>query len=445
MSARRKKAVQQPAPEAAPVVPSAEPEASVVLSSDPVQPVGAVVEEVPRPVCATCAAPAQLLVHRPRLPSASGLTRAMACAASAVLPQADSGETKARRLGTDVHRFFELVAEGASQQRALEGLSDEARGICSVVDLDTFPVDFSRGWQSEVAFLLDIEAGTSKVLPVAGRAYPTLQPHQLAGTADLVRVAGDTVLVVDIKTGHGWLPAPTRSGQLRALALAAARAFGCSQAEVGHLKVREDGRAWLDLDSMDAFELDLVAEELRGLRARIEAREARPVEGEWCRYCPAFSSCPAKAALACASVEAPAVLTPETAAAAWRRLKQVQAVLDKVEASLKAYATEAPVPLGDGLELSAATALVERFDGAKAQEVADRMLAAEAAAGVSSLTTTKGRLEEAAKTHIAALKRAGKPAPTVKEVMGVMVAAIEAAGGVERSTRVEVRERKVRS
>ena len=96
---------------------------------------------------------------------------------------------------------------------------------------------------------------------------------------------------------------------------------------------------------------DTFAADLRIFRKRVLAeRGARLaagdvpalVMGEHCKYCPAFTHCPAQGALIRRMALEPegvandlrALLTPETAAKAYERVKLVREAMKKVEAAL---------------------------------------------------------------------------------------------------------------
>lgn len=381
-----------------------------------------------------------------RLPTASGLTRALACPVSCVLPHTEAASSRHASVGREVHGFMERLAKGRSWSEAMHGLSEEAHRFCSGIEPEALPIAIDDAWLSERAYAYDLASGRGYALDVADRAYPQ-QPGTLYGTADLARVAGATLVVIDIKTGRGWLPSPAESGQLRFLALAAADAHGCTDASVGHLMLRDDGSAWLDLEHLDALELDSVRLQLQALAAQVKALESGtaprvPREGPWCRYCPAFVACPAKAALACATVHALGELTPEVAAAAWQRIKDVRSVLDRTEASIREYAAQQPIPLPDGMELALAETSRESIDGAAAEPVV-RGLLGDAADEAFSVATTKGQLEDAAAAWVAAEKAAGRKA-TKKAAVESLLAALREAGAITTTRKSEVRERRAR-
>lgn len=377
------------------------------------------------------------------LPTASGLTRALRCPASCRLPQATREAGAPALTGTQVHTFLETVYQ-RGREGALQAVTDErAYRICAALDLSTLPIGDGTTWASEVAFGWDLATGNAReVGRNVGRGYPT-KPGELYGTADLVALSPDrqTVYVLDVKTGRGWMPSAQESAQLRFLAMAACATYGASQAEVGHLHVREDGSTYLERGSLDALELDLFAEQLRTLAAQVEAREGALAEGPWCKYCPAFSSCPAKVALACASVNAPAQLTPETAAAAWNRMKEVRQVLDRVEEVLREYATTQPVPLGNGMVLAPVESSRDELDGAKVYATMAKLYGPEVAQASVELDASKKSVDRAVRLVAEGLKAKGEKV-TLKALNEKTLEAVRQAGGLTTRTRVEVRERR---
>lgn len=377
------------------------------------------------------------------LPTASGLTRALRCPGSLTLPQVQREAGAPATTGTQVHSFLERVAE-LGREAALEQLTDErARRICEALDLATLPLGDGTSWAAEVAYGWHLGTGAGReVGRNVGRGYPT-QPGELYGTADLVALSADsqTALIIDVKTGHGWMPSASESAQLRFLAMAACATYGCSQAEVAHLHVREDGSTYLERAALDALELDLFAEQLRTLHADAQAGTGRLAEGPWCRYCPAFASCPAKAALACASVDMPATLTPEVAAAAWKRAKEVLQVVERVQEALKEYAREQPFSVGDGMVLGPVESSRDELDGAKVYATMLKMYGPEVAQASVELDASKKSVDRGVRMVAEQLKAKGEKA-TLKDLNAKALEAVRQAGGVLTKTRVEVRERK---
>ena len=226
-------------------------------------------------------------------PSASGLPRAFRCHASLTLPQVRSGGTAFAHKGTAVHKFLEDVPR-LGREAALAAIEDEsARLLCEALDVERLPLGDGISYAAEVAYSLDLVMGTAtEVGRGIGRAYP--DDGGLHGTADLVALSSDgaTAIVLDAKTGHGWMPSAAESEQLKMLALMACRAHGASKARVAHLHLRDDGSVWTDWAELSAEDLARFESEITDLLG-VTRVGAPAVEGGWCRYCPAFSACPA--------------------------------------------------------------------------------------------------------------------------------------------------------
>lgn len=379
--------------------------------------------------------------HRPRLPTASGLTRALACPTSCVLPQVTAPSSPWAESGRAIHAYVESVVRGGTPAEAAQRVPAELRDTALALDTDNWPVDLQAGWKPETAVLYDMDADAAEILDAAARSYGHRGRNAVVGTADLVRVHDGVVYVIDVKTGRGWLPRPSESGQLRALALAFSRVYGVDSAEVGHLRVdTNDGRAWLDLDALDALELATVREQLLEARESVEAERVAPKEGPWCRYCPAFPVCPAKAALVTEAMDTP-VLDQSTAAAAWQRIKDTRAVLDRMEDSLKEYATREAISLPGGWVLAEVESVRESLDGRKAHVAALEVLGPTAAEVAVELTASKSSIEEACRKWVAAEKAAGRKA-TLSAAKRAVLDRLAQLGGVTATTKMEVKERR---
>lgn len=292
-----------------------------------------------------------------RLPTASSLDRAGACAASFALPQTSTTSSDASA-GTWLHRYLEVaVVEGHAAARALlADMPPEVAERAAAIDLDGVP----DGFESEVAFAFDVTSGAATRLGVKGRAYPS--DGRIYGTADLVGKRDDTVVVYDLKTGNA--PRACDSLQLAFLAVAAARVAGLDEAEVGMLLLRGDGSWYLDRHRLDALDLAAVADRLRSIVARVEAAQASVAagqvpdthSGEWCRYCPAARYCPAQSALVrtvagydlATITERIAALTDEEAGEAWVKLALVEKLAEGAKKALTDRARLTPIPLPGG-------------------------------------------------------------------------------------------------
>lgn len=354
-----------------------------------------------------------------RLITASSFARAQACAASQVLPRVYEPPSTAADVGTAVHRYVQRLAE-VGREAALAEVPDEWRARCARIDTTALP-HASGGYAVEVALAWAPDTGEGRELArnVEGRGvYQGLDGGAyVAGTADLVGVTADAVVVLDVKTGHGYLPEPSRSAQLRGLAVMAAAAYGRTSAVVGYVLLRDDTpRVWTE--ALDGLELASERETLREMRhrvARLWGRWARPsvanplvpdvAIGDHCRYCPALRACPAYTSLMAVAE------TPAQVDALERQAKLARAQLD-------ARAAQTPVPLPDGRVYGARLRQRRRVDSARALAVLRERhpgLDVAALADVSAAGLKRLGLDESA--EMAALEAAGAVEWVASEVV----------------------------
>lgn len=316
-----------------------------------------------------------------RLPTASSLWLAAACPASHVLPW--SGEVRPEmERGTVVHRFLEQLPE-AGRARALEQVPPQHRDICERID----PAQVPEG-EREVAFAWSIDRGEAVRLGAGlNRAYHAPGPGRwIFGTADVCATyrtygtAGDRWgEVLDYKVtdvpidARGLLKPAAQSHQLRALALALARAAGVSRVEVAHLRVSSDGRIdGSDRATLGYFDLAAIEQEMHGIVARVERaaqqelprmqsvdggetwrpiEEPRPIDvtpGSHCEFCPAAQRCPATTALIRELAQHSLIdRWLSEPARAWEFLRRGRAALDLLDRELRAQARLWPIELGD--------------------------------------------------------------------------------------------------
>jgi hypothetical protein len=176
-------------------------------------------------------------------------------------------------------------------------------------------------------------------------------------------------VVIDYKTGYRYLGPAAESHQLRMLALAAARAYDADAVTVGYCFLREDGSYSFSWADFDAFDLAEIADELRDLVERLERKSGSTSlvvhQGDWCDFCPAFESCPAKIRLARAIGSGDAMvqlsdferqveaMTSGELARAYEMLEQFDDVANRVRKALKQRAAMRPIDLDDGRRLGA--------------------------------------------------------------------------------------------
>lgn len=289
------------------------------------------------------------------LPTASGLQDAATCPASAVLPVIPS-KHPAGDTGTDRHELLVTALEAVRAGRTFETQNPVEQRWLDAVFEHPFVAELT-GYAPEVAYGYDVESGEAwcwgRIPP---RQYPAHAPTTICGTADYVLADEERVVIVDVKTGRREVPSPKRNLQLKALALAAAKFHGVFEARTAILHATADGDAvWVEHGpTWGLVDLMEIAEEFRQLHLELNAPKPRVVTGPHCNLCNAIASCPAQAAVinrwAGAPEAAPddvtALLTPETAAHAYRRLQGVKAAVKKAESALYAWANHNTIHLG---------------------------------------------------------------------------------------------------
>lgn len=310
-------------------------------------------------------------------PTVSSLQRADECPGSFALAHVDeTGEDAIR--GDVIHGFSRRVLSGTPRERAIIDVPDEYQAVCREIDFEAM----TRGMtdvRCEVAFAWDTETREARELGVdLRRDYPARPLHVIPGAIDLHgrRVLDGKPVVRDIKTGR-YVGQVKDHWQTRFHAAAAAYVAGEDSCEGGIAYVHSDGSVHVDPYVFSAYELDAVPDDLADVVAGV--REARAVyaetgrvhvaSGEWCKYCPALSACPAHVALARAMLpELDAIadqilaLTPEQGAIAWQKAKTIEGILENVFDGLKMLVRRyGKLPIQDGKSVRASSFLRTSF------------------------------------------------------------------------------------
>jgi hypothetical protein len=195
--------------------------------------------------------------------------------------------SEAASLGTRVHEAIAAVIRGDEI-----GIDAEVQPYFEQWWSGWWARNQGQRWQTEVAFAIDLQADTARVLDVENRGYPErAHKYEVCGTADAVFVSGKRGHIVDWKTGHRHVSAQ-ENAQLMTLALALALAFNLHTVDVSI--VQFDGDSY-DEQTVTLCEFDLGSwrYELIDLIDSIEGSE--PKTGPHCRnnYCRAYGACPA--------------------------------------------------------------------------------------------------------------------------------------------------------
>jgi hypothetical protein len=367
----------------------------------------------------------------------SGLERASRCPASVTLRHYDAA-TEASERGTAIHAFLERIpAQG--RDASLAHVPDEWRPVCEAIDVERLPTKLA----AEVAFAYDVRTDSARVLGIGiGRDYSSATPLEVAMTADVVGISADAVLVTDWKTGRGDTEPAAKSWQMRALALAAARAYSRDLTYVEKIRIRENGAAWRDRARFDVFDLDEIAAELRKLHDVVTSPNPPLRSGPWCRHCPAFTACPAQTALMrrmldgseIEDVERMMPLSPEVARVAYERWQAMRQLMKRIEAALHAYAKEHPIPLnGHRVFGELVTEGNEQIDGDIAWQVLAAQHGRDVADAAVKRTATKSGIREALRAVLAEPRALAR---TEREVL----AEVRQRGGTRRPMTTKVTE-----
>lgn len=313
--------------------------------------------------------------------SPSSLGRAAICAPSQVLPHAQIATHFTRR-GTALHRFLFLVnTQGVDE--ALAWLISNAPDLipaARTIDLHRLPASRPESYAAEVSLAWDPQTGKAVEL---GRGLEREEVHRLCPegwlpmTLDILGDSQDAAEIWDYKTGYSEVDAAEDNWQLDGYSVAAASYLGRDATRQGIIRVPiEDGKdPWFDVAELDAFALQMAAERIREVIARVleERRNlhagGKPnlVVGPHCKRCPAFYFCPANMSLvrsvlvdvrsdAATKTEIDGYVTnlsgaltldnfPETFA----KLKAAEHLVEKLLEVVKNFAVQhGPVPLGSG-------------------------------------------------------------------------------------------------
>lgn len=265
----------------------------------------------------------------------------------------------------------------------------------------------------EVALQWHPATDTARGLSIGqGRNYADASPGAVVGTADILAIRMDHVLVADLKSGQP-VTEIRRNMQMRFLALAACRAYEKDRAIVQLIYVREDSDAWIESTEFDALDLAEIADQFRDVLAKIDAiakgAPATYTRGDYCGYCPAKPGCPAWVSLArwvtkdlpAFRAEMGAAISTGALQAAYVMAEDAKAAIGMLQQEIKRLAAGTPIPLAGGKWLGLATGKETVKDAEKVHEILTRELgpeAAELAITVETTTsTTKGQIEKAFK------------------------------------------------
>lgn len=356
--------------------------------------------------------------------SMSRLSASEVCAFSQVLPGVvDVTPYAYRDRGQALHQYLcDVVMRG--EQEALAAVPEAFLEEVRAIDLASLPHADPAAWAVEVAYAYNPTTDTARELHRGGgRDYSSVSEDELPGTADVVGVQGDEVVVLDVKTGRKELEEPREALQLLALALSASRAYGRSRALVGWIRLRdgvpryeharlsaEDLSGWVRERVTRVFDADRLAR----LQWDMAPESVELTVGPHCTWCDAYSRCPAQSQLAREVTRAalgestlPLEVPEERRPDFYRWVTAIGVLHRKLEEHLEGLAREKPIPVGGGKVLGPKTEVKEFLNPTITREVLSEVapaLVSEVVTEETKLSASKTALSKAAQQHLPAGK-----------------------------------------
>lgn len=385
-----------------------------------------------------------------RLPSASRWPRFTQCPGSEALPHLETESGRPAQIGTAVHAYLEAVGKGKSRDKALADVPDYAQKFCEALPLEELPLGVDS-YAHELLLAWNPSTGEARMIHES-KDRPEF--GWVTGIADVVGLStkGSTVYIGDFKSGWMKLGSAGAHWQLKILALIAARALKRDHVVVELIWVREDGNNFRSRGVFDAFDLDLIESEAKEALARSDEAQQiglrYPLQlleylkpGIHCRYCPAFTACPAQVNLIRAIVGDPSHavssvtsnLTEENAHEAFVRWKTIKAAVDSIGKAIYAFAAECPIDLGNGQILAWTETTTEKLDGEIVYQWLKEQYGQETADEATKRSATKSAL-----INVARKKRA--KGTTIKDTTATILSEIRAKGGIKTSISEGVKE-----
>lgn len=395
--------------------------------------------------------------------SASSAHRWLACPASEALPHAKERGGEAAARGIAIHRYLQAVTNSGRVMGTvfLNAALDRARedGVFEAVqalDLDALPTDpamySAEMWMAwhPMGTYIPLRGDEAALLTYTGQltragATAWLDRHGFFfGAADVAAIDPENRrgLIVDYKTGEGFVEHPRDNAQISGLAFLLARTANLDEVDARIIRLPPGEEPIVMRHVFDQAALfEVVERTIRAGLARVaEARGAvamglppQVFQGEHCRYCPAFTACPAKTALVKALAASPeaieaevrALLTPENTGVAYIKLRAIEDLVGRLKSAVRDAAVEFDgVPLPDGRTYGPVPGPREITHTGKAHVAISREFCDEIADAAVVSKMTLSSLEAAAtKPLLAAME-----IPSKKEFMTRALAALASEG-----------------
>jgi hypothetical protein len=216
----------------------------------------------------------------------SSASRWIACPASAKLstlvPYQEAGE--AAKIGTAIHALAETCFQLDSDPMKFVGQVVE--GITMTEENCAFALE-----HLQAIWAIQDELGSVKVEQLY-KLYETPQ-YTLQGTADVVGISSDKLIIADLKTGRGYVDADSEQMKIYALGAFFRNTFRPTQVEFQIIQPHHGEKRIhrMSVDELNAWEKEVLKPAI--FDAISDAPRFNPSESA-CQWCPAKHICPAQ-------------------------------------------------------------------------------------------------------------------------------------------------------
>ncbi len=357
-----------------------------------------------------------------------------------------NASTFAASEGQDEHDHIEqTIKTGSTEART----STHARWLGEFWALQS-----EHDWHSETPIAIDPLTGETRLGPADWdrRDYAWAPWRFMVGTPDAWTVAGDTLRVVDWKTGMAaHIKDPRTAGQMLFLGLALARHLGHRGPVSLEYVLVNERRLWVERATVTRSDLLAFQSELAGLLTLAADGSPAPVVGHWCRsmWCDYFGRCPATAGALRTVDDTPEpspfrvalsegdFVSDEHAAWQYRIIRAAAKRIEEADRAMKGRARARPIPLGEGRFYGPRDKSREALDVERegAREALERHLGDAARDAVKTKLTASKESIEAACRPLA--KARGE---TIKGLVSKVLVDLRACGALRTTTYVETTE-----
>lgn len=377
----------------------------------------------------------------------SQLARISACPASETFQHVGSTSPAAER-GTQVHAYLERYArarnarvpDADARTIAMAGVPAEYRELCASIRIEDMELQFPLFAEISVAY--DCATGAVRELGIGNRNYDVTDT-EIPATLDAVMVRDGYCIVADYKTGTATRARDNLQIRFGCMVMAKMHGFGRAAGVILSIDVNT-GRVTPDACDFSPDDLRDIEQQIcdlyRSVR-RAKDKGATPTEGAHCRFCPAWSACPAKRlALASLGDAREIEITNTNAVAVYARLRDVERQVRHVKQALAEYVeANGPLVVDDRTRYGVHQVERDEIDASVAYQVVETLAGRNAAIVAADISiTSKAAIERALK----GLDKPGLAAigKSRADAMRAVMAKIADSGGIKKTQQTRTEE-----